>query len=56
MTGNRPAAFPAGMSVTIACSTADAPRSGAAGGTAASGLAALLAAPELLGETPEAAV
>jgi hypothetical protein len=56
MTGNRPAALPAGMSVTMACSTPDAPRSGAAGGTAASGLAALPAPAELVGEAPEAAV
>jgi hypothetical protein len=55
MTGNRSAALPAGMSVTMACSTADAPRSGAAGGTAASGLAALPAPAELAGETAEAA-
>jgi hypothetical protein len=56
MTGNRPAALPAGTSVTMARSTAGAPRSGAAGGTAASGLAALPAPAELVGEIPEAAV
>jgi hypothetical protein len=51
MTGNRPAALPAGMNVTMARSTAEAPTSGAAGGTAASGLAALPAPAELAGET-----
>jgi len=53
MTGNRPTALPAGTSVTMTRSTADAPRSGAAGGTAAN---ALPAPAELVSEPPEAAV
>ncbi len=56
MTGNRPAALPAGMTVTMARSKAGAPWSSTPGGTAANRPAAFCAPAEPVGETPEAAV
>jgi hypothetical protein len=56
MIGNRSAALPAAMTVTMARSKADAPWSGSAGGTAADRLTAVCALAEPAGERPEAAV